>query len=75
MPEQYFTFKQELLGGQAGRVGFDDFSPVSTGETSIYFSDNKGSAGRFHVIYRLKPYPTMVAGDYTTAIRYSLGEI
>ena len=75
MPEQYFTFKQELFEGQAGKVGFDDFSQISTGETSIYFSDNKGSAVRFHVIYRLKPYPAMVAGDYTTSIRYSLGEI
>jgi len=75
MPDQYFTFKGELLDQQTGKLIDADYKQVPQGETSLYISDNKGSPNRFNVSYRLRPYSTMVPGDYTTSIRYSLGEI
>lgn len=75
LPDQYFTFKGELLDQQAGKLIGTDYKQVPQGETSLYTSDNKGSPGRFNVSYRLRPFSTMIPGDYSTAIRYSLGEI
>lgn len=75
LPDQYFTFKGELLDQRVGKLIGADYKQVPQGETSLYTSDNKGSPGRFNVSYRLKPYSTMIPGNYTTSIRYSLGEI
>ena len=75
MPDEHFTIKGEVLGKQPGRMVYNDFRPVLMGENSIFFSDNKGSPSQFRMIYRLRPFSGMVPGDYTTAIRYSLGEI
>lgn len=75
IPDEFFTFKGEFLDGQAGKIVYGDYRPVPRGETSIFFSDNRGSPSRFKVLYRLRPFPTMEPGDYTTAIRYSLGEV
>ncbi|MFA5261790.1 MAG: hypothetical protein WC450_11240 [Candidatus Omnitrophota bacterium] len=75
MPGEYFTIKGEVLGGTAGRAVCEDFCPAVTGENAIFFSDNKGAPSRFKMIYRLRPFPGMAAGSYTTSIRYSLGEM
>jgi len=75
LPDQYFTFKGEPLDQLTGKLIDADFRQVPQGETSLYISDNKGSPSRFNVSYRLRPYSTMVPGDYTTSIRYSLGEM
>ncbi len=75
IPEEFFSIKQELKEQAAGKIEFPEFAPVPTGETPIFFSDNKGSSAQFKVIYRLRPFPEIAAGDYSTAIVYSLGEI
>ena len=72
---QDFDMKTELIDGTKGRVALPDFSSVPTGEESIFFSDNKGSAAQFKVTYRLQAYPEINPGDYTTAIFYSLAEM
>jgi len=74
MPDQYFTYKGELLGQGKGKMIDTDYRQVPRGESLLYVSDNKGSPSRFKVNYRVRPYSAMVAGDYTTSIRYSLGE-
>ncbi|MCK5601480.1 hypothetical protein KAR91_06420, partial [Candidatus Pacearchaeota archaeon] len=75
MPEEYFTMKIELLDGQSGKVMYSDYQPVPGSDHPIFASDNKGSPSSFKVVYRLRPFAGMAAGDYSTAIRFSLGEI
>jgi len=75
MPGQYFTYKGTVLDSQTGKVNNNDFKQVPGEETSLFISDNKGSPSRFQIGYRLRPYSTMVPGNYSTSIRYSLGEI
>jgi len=75
LPQQYFTYKGELAGRPAGKLAATDFVQVPGGETSLFISDNQGSPSRFNISYRLRPFPAMVPGDYTTSIRYSLGEL
>ena len=73
--DQYFTFKGDPIDQHGGQLVDSDYRQVPLGETSLYISDHKGSPSRFNISYRLRPYSTMVPGDYTTSIRYSLGEM
>ncbi|MCK5014955.1 MAG: hypothetical protein KAS66_14175 [Candidatus Omnitrophica bacterium] len=75
MPDEYFTMKMDLLDSQSGKVMYSDYQSVSRSDHPIFTSDNKGSPSRFKVVYRLRPFSGMVAGGYSTAIRFSLGEI
>ncbi|VAX35805.1 hypothetical protein MNBD_UNCLBAC01-328 [hydrothermal vent metagenome] len=72
--KEYFSIKGFLEKGNPGKVAFTEFTPIDQGDSGIYFSDNKGSSARFKIMYRLRPFPGMEAGDYTTNIIYSLGE-
>lgn len=73
--KDFFTFKTELLERSTGRSGATEFTPVDVGETPVFFSDREGSPTEFKVIYRLKSYPGIAAGDYTAPIVFSLGEM
>lgn len=75
MPGEYFTMKIEPVDGQSGKGMFADYQPVPGSDHPIFASDNKGSPSHFKVIYRLRPFEGMAAGDYSTSIRFSLGEI
>ena len=71
----FFTINEELLADQTGEIQFADFAPLESGDLTIFRSDKEGSPAKFKVIYRLKPYNKMPAGDYRTAVVYSLNEI
>lgn len=73
--KKYFMIRQEMLNESPGRPAATDFVTCETGDTIIFYSDAKGSAAEFTVFYQLSPYPQMHAGDYRTAIVYSLGEL
>lgn len=75
MAQEYFTMKMEPLGGQPGKVLYDDYRPVAAGDHPIFTSDSQGSPSHFKVTYRLRPFAEMAPGDYSTSIRFSLGEI
>lgn len=72
--KDYFLIRGELLGASKGSIKHPSFVPVVVNDTVLYQSDREGSPGEFQVIYQLKPYASIKAGDYKTAIRYSLGE-
>ena len=67
--------KGELVETDRGKMVMTEFAPVEQGEAPIFFSDQKGSSAKFKMFYRLRPYATMEAGDYSSAIIYSLGEM
>ena len=75
IPSDYFTLKQALLDNQSGTVEFPEFSPVRLGDIPVFFSDRNGSSAKFKVIYRLKPYPQIHAGDYSTMMSFSLAQM
>ena len=75
VPPEYFTIKTDSLDGGPGKGAFDSFQSVKPGDSTIFFSDNKGSSTQFKVFYRLKSSSNMKPGNYTTSITYSLGEI
>lgn len=70
-----FTVKQELIDSAPGRVEDDGFSTIRPGDAPLYYSDKIGSPTEFKVIYQLRPYQKMQAGDYKTSVIYTLGEI
>ncbi len=70
-----FTIKQELVGDASGRVANDTFTAIRDGESILFYSDRDGTPARFRVIYQLKPYRGIKAGDYRTSVMYTLGEI
>lgn len=71
----YFTEKGELPEGMTGKIGQPEFVSVPVGTTPIFFSDRRGTPAIFRVYYRLTPYNNMPAGDFTTAVIYSLSEL
>jgi len=73
--KEYFSMKGELVETDRGKMVMTEFAPVEQGEAPIFFSDQKGSSAKFKMFYRLRPYATMEAGDYSSAIIYSLGEM
>jgi len=73
IPSQFFTMKEEIIEGE-GEVKFPEFSPVPVGEIPVFFSDERGSPARIKIIYRLKPYSEIIAGNYNTMVSFSLGE-
>ncbi len=75
LPAEYFTIKEALLGNSSGKLIFSDFSPVSIGDSPIFYSDAKGSSVELKVFYRLSPYPSIEAGNYTAGIVFSLQEM
>jgi len=75
IPSDYFTMNSRLEDETTGKAGFSDFAPVVSGDVPVFFSDAQGSSAHFTMMYRLRPYPQMQAGNYTTSVRYSLGEM
>ncbi len=73
--KEYFQITEELIDKGSGKVASPEFVPVEEGESHIFYSDKIGSPAKFRVYYRLTPYATIKAGDYTAAIVYSLEEI
>ena len=71
---KYFLVKQELLGNSEGAVKHPVYEPLENNNMTLFTSDRKGSPAEFQVIYQLRPYKTIKAGSYQTAIVYSLGE-
>jgi hypothetical protein len=71
---EYFTLKTENIDLE-GDLKFLSKANVQKGETVLYVSDAKGSAGSFKVIYELTCPADIVAGDYSTRITYSLVEL
>jgi len=72
--QEYFTIKEELVIVE-GSVENEEFIPIVEGDMPLFYSDKNGTSSEFKVIYRLKPYKNMNAGDYRTAVVYSLSEI
>lgn len=70
-----FLQKGEVLKGFSGQVSYPEYEPVDVEQYPIYYSDNKGSSATFKVYYRLDPYAEIMAGNYSTSIVYTLGEI
>jgi len=64
-----------LPEGMSGKIAQPEFGSVAVGTTPIFFSDRKGSPAIFRMYYRLTPYNGMPAGDFTTAVVYSLSEL
>lgn len=75
IPREFFSMKGELSADSVGKASNVEFSPVSSGEAPVFFSDSKGASGTFKIIYRLKAFPEIESGNYTTSIVYSLGEM
>ncbi len=73
--EDVFTLKGESVGAEIGKMISSEFTPVSNGETPIYFSDEKGSSAKFKIHYRMRPDQNMNPGDFATSIVYSLQEM
>lgn len=71
----HFTLKQEILDNGDGKVENNDFMPIKTGDSALFYSDKFGSPVKFKVVYRLRPYQGMQPGDYQTSVVYTLGEI
>jgi len=71
----HFTLKQEILDNGDGKVENNDFTPIKTGDSALFYSDKSGSPVKFKVVYRLRPYQGMQPGDYQTSVVYTLGEI
>ncbi len=74
IPQGLLIMKQDMANHKPGNVPFSEFREAPLGESPIFYSDNKGSSSEFMVIYQLGGSPEMEAGDYSTAIVYSLGE-
>jgi hypothetical protein len=74
LEDRAFEVRQEILKGE-GKAGSGTFTPVKVGETPVYISDSQGAPAEVKVYYRLTPYETMRAGDYSTVIQYSLSEL
>jgi hypothetical protein len=73
IPEKYFTIKMVPIELNGGKVVNEEYVPVLAGQNPIFFSDKKGSPAVFKVLYRLKSFPAIKPGDYSTGITYSLG--
>jgi hypothetical protein len=73
LKKEYFSMKVDL-SGMKGKTKFTDFTPMETGEYTIFSSDNQGTAGTFKVIYQLQGYPQMSGGNYAAPIRFSLNQ-
>jgi len=71
----YFTMREDLIEGEMGKVAHSDYHAVKDGDSTIFYSDRQGSPASFKVRYRLRSYPEISPGDYTTSIVYSLGEM
>lgn len=74
IPEQYFTMKTTPVEVEGGKPAQEEYAPVPAGYQPIFFSDKRGSSAIFKVLYRLRSFPEIRPGDYSTAITYSLGE-
>lgn len=72
---QNFTMKGLFVETQKGKLIAESFEFVIVGDAPIFISDSKGSSAAFKIIYRLRSNKEILAGDYTTAIRFSLGEM
>lgn len=72
--KEYFNFKVESPSGAKTQTKFKDFSPMETGEYSIYSSDSEGSPSTFKVVYRLQGYPLISGGNFAAPIRFSLNQ-
>ena len=72
---QHFHMKVSLEGSAKGRAAMEDFRQVEAGDSSIFYSDNQGSSAAFKAYYRLRGYPEIAPGDYSTSIVYSLSEM
>ncbi len=75
IPSNYFVMRMELDGASPGKIQFSDFAPVPIEDTIIYYSDTQGSPATFKAVYQLSPYSAMEAGNYQTAMMYSLSEL
>ncbi|MBF0532957.1 MAG: hypothetical protein HQL23_07680 [Candidatus Omnitrophica bacterium] len=71
----YFSFKVEPAGEEQGKTDFPDFKSVPLEDKPIFFSDKQGTSSEFKVLYRLLAYPGISAGDFSTEIKFSLGEM
>jgi len=74
IPAEHFRLMQEMLTDSSGKLVYPDFTPLQKGEVPIFYSDNRGSAVEFKVIYRLNAFPGIKPGNYTANIVFSLGE-
>lgn len=75
VPGKYFMYKVQKSNDSKAVISAVDFIPVPKGDKEIFFSDSKGSPEEFKVLYQLKPFDGMRAGDYRSTIKYSLGEL
>jgi hypothetical protein len=74
IPKDYFTLKVLPDSEDHGKVSPAEYAPVRADQQPIFFSDTRGNSSTFKVVYRLKSFPMMRPGEYTTSIKYSLGE-
>ncbi len=75
VPGKYFMYKVQIASDSKAVNSAVDFVPVQKGDKEIFISDLKGSSEEFKVFYQLSPFEGMHAGDYRSAIKYSLGEL
>ncbi len=74
IPERFFQMKVEPEEKDKGEAKFLDFTPVKTGSTVIFTSNDKGDPASFRVIYRLLPSLEIPPGNYSAQVTYSLSE-
>lgn len=73
---KYFTCRTEQSTDTKGSVRLQQQSAIEKQrDTTLFISDDDGSADTFKVIYELTPPPDVQAGDYSTTLVYSLLEI
>jgi hypothetical protein len=72
--KENFLIKVEIPEGQKGRTRFNEFTPVESGEYSIFFSNDQGSAAFFKVVYRLKVGSQASPGNYSAPVKFSLNQ-
>ncbi len=70
-----FLIRTELLEDSTGKIQHSDFVPFARTRGTLFLSDAAGSPAEFRVLYQVKPYSTMIPGNYASEIRYSLGEM
>ena len=74
MPLELFTFKCEPLTPDQAGVVYGQFTPLQIKDTVVFNSDARGSEAAFKILYSLEAPLEVEAGDYLTALSYSLVE-
>jgi hypothetical protein len=75
MPEADFTVVTKPVKDTRGTVKQETPVPMKTGETPLFVSDKKGSQDTFDIVYEINTPKDSKAGDYSSAVSFTLSEL